>query len=199
MRSALSRSQVFQRAKLRMVSAKFSHTQLVQLAAVTPPLAHVLEHAAAEIGDVEAVDDDQLVVELGHLARPSLGLARRSCAASRSVAELRGQGKGRAASDGIVDASLLAADTAGRGAHGPPGLGAAMALARAEGRLRRRHRRRRRAWARHRLLPRQGARAHQHRRAGEGLDRRRQHRAATPPSSAPTTCRTRAPPSTSTP
>ena len=37
MRSALSLSQVFQRAKLRMVSAKFSHTQLVQLAAVTPP------------------------------------------------------------------------------------------------------------------------------------------------------------------
>ena len=38
-----------------------------------PAAAHVLEHAAAEIGDVEAVDDDQLVVELGHLARPSLG------------------------------------------------------------------------------------------------------------------------------
>ena len=36
-------------------------------------LAHVREHAAAEIGDVEAVDDDQPVVELGHLACPSLG------------------------------------------------------------------------------------------------------------------------------
>jgi hypothetical protein len=27
---------------------------------------HVLEDAAAEIGDIEAVDDDQLVMELGH-------------------------------------------------------------------------------------------------------------------------------------
>ncbi len=43
--------------------------------------------------------------------------------------------------------------------------------------IRRRHRRRRRARPRHRLLPRQGARHHQRRGAGEGLARRRQHRA----------------------
>ena len=77
----------------------------------------------------------------------------------------------------VVDASLLAAHTPDRGAHRPPGLGAAMALAGAESRLRRRHRRRRRARPGHRLLPRQGAWAHQHRRAREGVDRRRQHRA----------------------
>ena len=31
-----------------------------------PAAMHVLEDAAAEIGDIEAVDDDQLVMELGH-------------------------------------------------------------------------------------------------------------------------------------
>ncbi len=50
-----------------------------------------------------------------------------------------------------------------------------MALARAQERLRRHHRRRRRARPRHGLLPRARARAAQHRGAGKGLDRRRQH------------------------
>ncbi len=43
--------------------------------------------------------------------------------------------------------------------------------------LRRRHHRRRRPWPGDRLLPRQGARRRQHRRAGKGLARRRQYRA----------------------
>src|SRR5512137_353869 len=37
MRSAFSRNQIFHFAVLRIVSAKFSHTELVQLAAVMPP------------------------------------------------------------------------------------------------------------------------------------------------------------------
>ena len=141
-------------------------------------LAHVLEHAAAEIGDVEAVDDDQPVVELGHLARPSLGCgaaaSARSSVAAASVAErpIRGQGKSK---DRRCVASRLRTLLA-EALTGTPGLGAPVALARAEGGLRCRHRRRRRAWPGDRLLPRQGAWAPQHRRAGEGLDRRRQHR-----------------------
>ena len=57
-----------------------------------------------------------------------------------------------------------------------PPLAAGVAQSRAEAGLRRGHRRRRRPRPRHRLLPRQGARHHQRRRAREGLARRRQHR-----------------------
>ena len=57
------------------------------------------------------------------------------------------------------------------GAARQHGLDAGVARCRAQARLRRGHRRRRRARARDRLLSRQGARHHQRRRAGEGLDR----------------------------
>src|SRR5262249_39047828 len=94
--------------------------------------AHVLEHAAAEVGDVEAVDDDQLVVELGHLAVPSadpLTAVLPKCAADESSRViLCGRGS-------WSHASLLAAQPCRRGGRGPPGMGAPMALAGPQGRL----------------------------------------------------------------
>ena len=75
---------------------------------------------------------------------------------------------------------------------------APVAQPRAEAPLRRRHRRRRRPRPRHRLLPGQEPRHHQRRRAREGLARRAATWPATPRSSAPTTCGTRARRSTST-
>ena len=69
----------------------------------------------------------------------------------------------------------------------------ALAQPRAEAPLRRGHRRRRRARPGHRLLPGQEPRHHQRRGAGDGLAGAAATWPATPPSSAPTTCGTRAP------
>ena len=63
MRSALSEKCRFQPAMLRIVPSKFSHTEQVQFAAVSPPAPHVLEHRAREIRDDEPVDDDKVVVQ----------------------------------------------------------------------------------------------------------------------------------------
>ena len=67
-------------------------------------------------------------------------------------------------------------------------LETALARARAQACLRRRDRRRRRAWARHRLLPRQGARHHQRRGGREGLISAPAMSGAIRRSSAPTIC-----------